>query len=239
MQLILDTHTHTLASGHAYNTINEMALSAKEKGLELLCVTEHAPRMPGASHLIYFTNLKVVNRNKYGLELLLGIEANIIDYFGALDVKSDILKEMEICIASLHPPCIESGTIDENTNACIMAMKNPDVHILGHPDDDRYPLDYERIVKKAKEYHVAIEINNNSLSPMSFRHNSEANVTRLVQLCKKWEVPITVASDAHTDEDVGNFTYALPILQKWDFPDSLILNTSKQKFKEFIARKKR
>ena len=47
MKNVLDVHTHTLASGHAYNTIMEMAKAASEKGMELLGITEHAPAMPG------------------------------------------------------------------------------------------------------------------------------------------------------------------------------------------------
>lgn len=43
---VLDLHTHTYASGHAYNTMNEMAYAAKEKGLQLLGITDHAPAMP-------------------------------------------------------------------------------------------------------------------------------------------------------------------------------------------------
>lgn len=48
MNIVVDTHTHTLASGHAYSTIIENALSAQNKGLKLLCTTDHAPEMPGA-----------------------------------------------------------------------------------------------------------------------------------------------------------------------------------------------
>ena len=47
MRDVLDIHTHTLISGHAYNTIMEMAHAASEKGLELLGITDHAPEMPG------------------------------------------------------------------------------------------------------------------------------------------------------------------------------------------------
>ena len=47
MRDILDVHTHTLASGHAYNTMREMAKAASEKGLEILGITEHAVSMPG------------------------------------------------------------------------------------------------------------------------------------------------------------------------------------------------
>ena len=59
MKYVLDVHTHTIASGHAYNTIKEMAQSASEKGLELLGITEHAMKMPGTCHSFYFANLKM------------------------------------------------------------------------------------------------------------------------------------------------------------------------------------
>ena len=49
MNIEIDTHSHTLASGHAYNTMMEMIHAAQEKGLEVYGITEHAPRMPGTA----------------------------------------------------------------------------------------------------------------------------------------------------------------------------------------------
>ena len=60
---VMDTHTHTLASGHAYSTIRENAAAAARKGLELLAVTEHAPRMTGSCQAIYFQHVKVEGRH--------------------------------------------------------------------------------------------------------------------------------------------------------------------------------
>ena len=56
--MLLDLHTHTLASGHAYNTLMEMARAASEKGLRYLGITEHAPSIPGSCDPIYFRNLQ-------------------------------------------------------------------------------------------------------------------------------------------------------------------------------------
>ena len=50
LKYCLDTHTHTVASGHAYSTIHEMVEFAKQKGLSLLAITDHAPTMPGSTH---------------------------------------------------------------------------------------------------------------------------------------------------------------------------------------------
>ena len=57
MKLLLDIHTHTLASGHAYGTIREMAASAAEHGLQLLGISEHAPGIPGTIHLKHHKNI--------------------------------------------------------------------------------------------------------------------------------------------------------------------------------------
>jgi len=86
MELILDTHTHTIASGHAYNTINEMAKSAADKGLRLLAITEHAPAMPGSCSYMYFLNFRALRREKYGVKLLFGAELNILDKDGKVDL---------------------------------------------------------------------------------------------------------------------------------------------------------
>ena len=73
-EYIIDTHTHTIASGHAYNTILEMAKAASEKGIKILGITDHSKAMPDASGDFYFMNLKAMDREAYGVELLLGVE---------------------------------------------------------------------------------------------------------------------------------------------------------------------
>ena len=69
MEFTLDLHTHTVASGHAYSTVQEMAKAAADKGLKGLAITEHAPEMPGTCHLYYFQNLRIVPRKRFGIEL--------------------------------------------------------------------------------------------------------------------------------------------------------------------------
>ena len=73
-----DLHTHTIASGHAYSTIKEMAIAAEEKGIRLLGITEHSKGMPGSCQDIYFSNLRVVDRKIGEVELAMGVELNII-----------------------------------------------------------------------------------------------------------------------------------------------------------------
>ena len=140
---VLDLHTHTIVSGHAYCTLREMAKAASEKGLELLGITEHAPKMPGTCHKFYFENLRIVPREMYGIELLLGSEVNILDAQGTVDLSQRTMEKLDIIIASLHTPCMTPGSRQENTDAYLNAMKNPCINIIGHPDDGRYEVDYE------------------------------------------------------------------------------------------------
>ncbi len=230
----LDTHTHTLASGHAYSTINEMVEAAKSKGLSLLAITEHAPAMPGTCHRFYFDNLKVFKGKDLGIELLLGVELNILDYDGHVDLDDTLLSKLDLRIASLHGPCFKIGNAEENTAAYIHAMENPYIDILGHPDDGRIPVDYPRLVEAAKKHGIALELNNSSLSPNSFRENAFENDLTYLKLCKEYSVPIAMGTDSHVCYDIGDFSYAEKVLKAADFPDELILNTSVERFKNYL-----
>jgi len=117
-------------------------------------------------------------------------------------------------------------------------MKNPYIDIIGHPDDGRLPIDYPRLVEAAKKYKVALELNNSSLNPGSFRYNSKENQMTYLKLCKEYQVPIALASDAHSLFDIANFTYLESVLDEAQFPEELILNTSVDKLKKHLDRNK-
>lgn len=225
-ETVLDLHTHTIASGHAYCSIREMASAAANKGLSLLGITEHAPKMPGTCHNFYFHNLKVVPREMYGIRLLLGSEVNILDTKGTIDLEEKELRHMDVVIASLHTPCMKPGSVEENTEALIQAMKNPYVNIIGHPDDGRYPTDYKALVQAAREYHKVLELNNHSLDPTCFRQNAHENDRKMLALCQEYKVPVVMSSDAHFDTYIGDFPNAIQLLEEMDFPEELVLNRS-------------
>lgn len=234
LQDILDLHTHTLASGHAYNTIWEMVQGAAEKNLELLGITEHAPMMPGSCHEYYFSNLKALPRRIRGVQVLFGTELNILDVNGSVDMSSELLQQMDVVIASLHLPCFSPASLEENTQAYENAMKNPLINIIGHPDDGRYPIDYERLVRAAKENHVLLEINNNSLNPVGFRKDTAPNDRKMLELCKEYEVPVILGSDAHVVTEIGNHERAYKVLEEVEFPEELVVNRSVDEVLEFL-----
>ena len=234
MDYLLDVHTHTVASGHAYNSIMEMAKAGFDKGLKLLGITEHAPMMPGSCNSMYFRNLKVVPRSLCGIEVMLGVELNILDLDGHVDLDAHALRQLDIRIASLHSVCILPGTKEENTKAVLGAIHNPMVDIIGHPDDGIYPLDYKPIVEAAKETHTLLEVNNNSLNPMGARKNTRGNLITMLELCREYGQPVIMNSDAHVFSDVGRRDFSEELIRELDFPEELIVNRSVETFKEYL-----
>lgn len=238
MKYVLDSHTHTISSGHAYSTMHEMAKEAADRGLELLGITDHSMAMPGSSHEYYFMNMRMLPREMYGIEVMHGAEVNVMDYDGTLDMDEYLLKMMDVVIVSLHTPCIKPGSAEENTKALINAMKNPYVNIIGHPDDSRFPIDYERLVIAAKEHGVLLELNNNSLHPKGARENPIPNDIEMLKFCKQYRTPVIIGSDAHTLEEVGNHEFIEALLECVDFPQELIVNRSVAEYKKYINRYK-
>ena len=231
---VMDLHTHTIASGHAYSTILELIQAAKEKNLELLGITEHGPRMKGSCAPIYFQNLKVIPRERCGVTTLFGVELNIMDEDGSVDLEPERLRLMDVCVASLHILCIEPRSREENTRAYLNAMKNPYVNIIGHPDDPRYPVDLRAVVEGAKENHVILEMNNSSLAPGSARKASVESYLEFLDMCRQYDQPIIMGSDAHVDIDVGNHSRVAEILEQARFPEHLIINTDVRKVKPYL-----
>lgn len=239
MKYVLDTHTHTVASGHAYNTIKEMVEEATNRGLEAIAITDHAPKMPGTCHEFYFTNLKAIDRSVYSnIEVLFGTELNIMDYDGNVDLSDKVLKNLDIVIASFHVPCIAPGTIEQNTNALIKVMENPYINIIGHPDDNRFKIDFEKVVEASKRTGTLLELNNSSLRPGGSRVDPYENDREMIRICKEKHVPIVVGSDAHHISYVGEHELAYNLLAEQDFPEELIINTSLSKLKNFINKYK-
>ena len=57
MKALIDLHTHTIVSGHAYSTVKENIEDAIKNGIKYLGLSEHAPAMPGGPHPFYFCNI--------------------------------------------------------------------------------------------------------------------------------------------------------------------------------------
>ncbi len=238
MKIYFDLHTHTVASGHGFSTLKENAEEAAKKGLKALGMSDHGPAMPGSAGAIYFGNFKAVRPNILGVDIYTGTEANIMDFNGRLDLDESILKKMDYVIASLHIPCIAPGTPARNTDALIRAMENPQVKIIGHPDDDRYPLEYERLIAAAARRKVALEVNNSSFCARSGRRNAEKNTARWLAVAKEYRLPVILGSDAHIWYDVGQLEKAEEMIRRAEYPPELVLNYSSEGLDYVLNREK-
>ena len=221
-KLIADMHMHTLVSGHAYGTIREMAATAGEKNLKLIGITEHAPGIPGTVDPFYYLNLTVIPRVLSNVQILHGCEQKYIDF-------------LDYAIVGIHKECYTDEGKEKNTDNLIACMKNEKVHFVSHPDDDHTPLNYERLVSAAKQYRVALEVNNSSLVKKDRRLNCYENYRKMLKLCEQQQVPIIISSDAHDPSWVGRFDLAVKLLEELQFDESLILTNDIEKLRAFIG----
>lgn len=240
MNIQLDIHTHTIVSGHAFSTLTEMVTEAQRKGLTVYGITEHAPNVPGTCFFIYFRNLHVVPRQWGNMRLLLGAELNILDTTGRLDDDEGYFHLLDLRIAGIHSVCWQGGTVAENTTGMINAIRNPWVNIISHPGDGTADIMFEPVVLAAKETGTLLEINNSSLKPCRGKiAKALPNNLEILRLCKKYEVPVILGSDAHIHFDIANYDNLWPLLAESDFPEELIMNDKPKKFMSWLERQKR
>lgn len=238
MKFVLDTHSHTIASAHAYSTVLESAKAAAEKGLRLLAITDHGPALQDSSHELHFMGYHVLDKSLFGVEMLYGAELNIMDYEGSVDLPENITKKLDLCIASFHPFCTAPGDVKQNTRAYLNAMNHPHVDIIGHPNDGKVPVDYEELVRGAKQSKVLLEVNNSTLKAVDYRLGTKENLITMLRLCEKYQVYVSLGTDAHFANAVGDFGRAQSLFDEIRFPEELVVNTSVEKFKEHLYKRK-
>ena len=113
-------------------------------------------------------------------------------------------------------------------------MDNDKVKIIGHLDDSRYEVDYEAVVKKAKEKNILLEVNNSSLKTTTFRLGAKENYITMLELCKKYNTRVILGSDAHISFDIGKFPFAQKLMEEIDFPKELVINYNEDQIIEFF-----
>lgn len=236
MKIEADLHVHTISSGHAYSTINELALTAAKKGLKMIAITDHGPSVPGGPSPVYFSNMKVLPDFIHGVKILKGVEANITNE-GGLDLSEDQLEWLNFIVAGIHRNTGYKGkTRADHTNATINAIKNPWVRMISHPDNLRFPVDLRAVVQTAAEYKVILEVNASSFD--QFRYGTRGSLEETVEMCslaKKFHVPLSFNSDAHFHLDVGNIKTLTTVIERANLTKEDIINTSVEKLEQFMG----
>lgn len=234
MKIVADLHVHTIASGHGYSTVLENVWVAKRKGLLAIGIADHTPSMPGGPSLLYFEAKGHFPREVEGVRLCFGAEVDVVDEEGHLDLPDRVLRRLDFVIVSFHPQVFKGGSKETNTSALLRAIENPNVQIVAHLGNPRYPLFYEKVVEAAVALGKVIEINNSSFAIS--RKGSEENCRLIAREIKSRDGWIVVSSDAHFCEEVGEFGKALHMLEDVGFPEERIINASWENFEGFLLR---
>ena len=192
MKDILDLHTHTIASGHAYNTMNEMIAAAKSRGLEIYGITEHAPRMNGSCTEMYFQNFRILPREKDGMTVLHGVELNILDTDGHVDLTERVLAEMDIGIASMHLPCYTELVLGAKEHHVLLEVNNSSLLPTSYRGNPREA--YEKMLSYCKEYQVPVVMDSDAHADNAVGNHSEA-----VKVLESVEFPEELIANTSTE----------------------------------------
>lgn len=233
MKNLLDIHTHSVLSGHAYSSTTENIAYANEKGIKYYGITEHQPDAVGVgAHRYALLNLRNVPRVYKNVTILKGIELNILKN-GNIECPEVALKYLDYAIASFHDYAFNPRKKEEYIEGFIGVMKNDLVKIIGHIDRAHIDFDVEPVIKAAKENHKLIELNNSSLIKINPESCYEFD-RKILPLCEKYRVPIIVNSDAHICYDVGRLDEAFKLIEELNFPHDLVVNFNEDLFKEYF-----
>lgn len=245
-KIIADYHTHTTYS-HGKGSIEDNVMNAIQKGLKTLAITDH-----GSKHFIFGVSEKnllkqkeEINRilQKYpDFQLLFGVESNITGIDGGYDITAGFENNFDIILCGFHKPVWADKFTDyfdifynsyskliykptkeqiaKNTKAYINLIKSKPIDIISHINY-HLKVDIKEVAKAASDYGVAIEV--------SSRHSdcTEEDYEALFAS----NVMLTLNSDAHKPEDIGNIDKALAIIDKYNVNPKRIINSEFCEFK--------
>jgi putative hydrolase len=227
VRLLADLHTHTIASGHAYSTVTELAVAAEAFGLELIAVTDHGPTVPQGAHPWYFWNFKVVPSILNGVRVLKGCEANpSLDTENGIDLPDEVLDKLDFVAVGFHPLTgFDEHDRTKNTEALLRVMANPNVDMISHPgNEDEFPVELDAVVEAAVRHNVILELNDHSFAPTSARAGSAHRERDFAEAALATGAPIAIGSDAHYASHVGRFDAAVAVAEELGITEERLVN---------------
>ncbi len=233
-----DLHVHTTASVHAFSTLKEYVDRARDIGIKAIAITDHGPNLKGGPQSAYFTALcSVVPETIDGVRILKGIEANILDIDGTIDVPFHAKARLDLVLAYPHPfTAFRDSGKAANTKAIIAALeRNPCIDILSHPLASWFETDVGEIARVACGLGVAMELNENTFRshPVDLR-----KIACLVEETLSAKGVFVISSDSHHVSTLGADAHSREIVKNYGIPDASILNDSLSSVLEFIKRRK-
>jgi len=220
-----DLHVHTeWSDGH--DSIEEMALAARDTGYQYIAITEHSAGR-GIAHGLsverlrqQIAEIRALNKRLTGIHVLTGIEVDI-RADGSLDLPHEILSELDMVNAAVHSAMNQSA--EKMTRRVINAIENPDVDTIAHPTcrliGEREPIsiDLEAVFKAAAKYNKIMEIN--AMPPRLDLKDIHAFRAR------DMGVKLAIGTDAHRTTHLDLMRFGIGVARRaWCEPQH-ILNT--------------
>jgi putative hydrolase len=185
-------------------------------------MSDHGPAMPAGPHEYHFMGLRFIPEVLNEVRVFKGVEANILDA-GMVDLGAEYLVNLDVVLAGFHADCGYSGTtVAQHTATMLAVMENPRVHIISHPGNPEFPVDYVALVKQAVATGTALEINNSSFC--NARIGSAPNCLTIARLCAEHGALVAIGSDAHIAQSVGDVGVAMEVVQQAGISAEQVVN---------------
>ena len=246
-RLVADYHTHTYYS-HGRGSIECNVRQAIAGGLRRIALTDHGFSQPlmgmtGEKLMQMRRIINGLNRKYQGqIEILLGVEANVVSMDGRIDVPNRLLPQVDILLVGLHRAvltmsqgyywrikwALNASTVLKGmktrlarscTEALTAAMQRYPVDIVTHPGY-HYPVNIEPLAAAAQATGTAIEINSAHGVPCA----------EAIRMAMNRGVCFSIGSDAHRPENVGRFDAALTLAREAGVPPQRIINSSEYNY---------
>lgn len=233
-----DLQGHSVWSdGH--DRIETIISAAILRGYEYIAITDHTKGL-GVAHGLDEKRIHERHKEIEGVRKKLGDKIHILEGLevdiradGHLDLPDDILKEMDIVVASIHSAFAQ--TKDQLTQRLVGAVENPNVDILGHPsgrllgERDEYPVEWDDVFQAAAETQVALEIN-------AFPNRLDLKDT-LAREARRQGAQISIDTDFHKIEHLEMMRYGVSTARRAWLTKNDVLNTRVWKdFSEWLRR---
>lgn len=242
---LLDLHTHTVASFHAFSTLYELAVQAMNRNLLYLGISDHAPKHPNhATTPGFFRKFSTLPSylpemgTLRTIKFLKGVELNIINPDGDVDLEESVIRRLDYVIVSLHPGIIqEKLSKNKNTKTFLKAIEKLQYMptILGHLYDPKVPVDFLPIIDSAVSKGVLLEVNN-ALHTGTHPRVHDCCLEMLT-FAKRYPSPVILNSDAHIYFEVGDVPLSLQMINEVQYPHEQIVNNSESLIHQFLAKK--
>lgn len=232
----LQMHTKYSDGGH---TIEEMAKACLDKGYKYMAITDHskAVRVAGGLKpeelLKEIEEIKKVNKKIKEITVLTGVEVDILDE-GKLDLPDEVLEKCDVVFAAIHYKFRMEKA--EMTQRIINSFKNKNVNVLAHPTGrilkkrGPYKVNMDKIIKAAKKYNVALELN-------SYPDRLDLD-SKYCKACKENGTKISINTDSHNVMQLDNTKYGINTARRGWLEASDVINTySLPELKNFLNKK--